>query len=309
MHSTLNGLPEVRADRIATLYFFRPVQRFLRRASAGIPILMYHRISRDKEAGRRAYYKTCTDPTVFREQMAFLVGNGYETIGLEEAVRRLDGTTTQSKQKLVVLTFDDAYGDFYTEAFPVLSRLGYTATVFLPTEHIGETARIFNGTACLTWSQVRELWSAGIGFGSHTVTHPQLTTLRRAGVWEELRRSKQEIEDRLSAPIESFSYPYAFPEADFMFKQRLSDILTATGYKNGVSTIIGTASPQSDHFFLARLPVNSDDDLALFRAKLEGAYDWLHSIQYTTKRLRSMLASAPSEFEDHLGSNGAGFRG
>ena len=213
------------------------------------------------------------------------------------------------KGKFVVLTFDDAYEDFYSEAFPVLSRLGYTATVFLPKAHIGETARIFNGTACLTWSQVRELWSAGIGFGSHTVTHPQLTTLRKEDVREELRRSKEEIEDRLSAPIESFSYPYAFPEADFMFKQKLWDILTATGYKNGVSTIIGTASLQCNRFFLARLPVNSDDDLPLFRAKLEGAHDWLHSIQYTTKRLRSILASATSELEDHPDSNGAGFRG
>ena len=88
-------MKEVRADRVATLYFFRPLKRILRRPSAGIPILMYHRISGDRELGRKAYYRTCTDPTVFGEQMAFLARNGYETIGLGEAVRRLDGTTTR----------------------------------------------------------------------------------------------------------------------------------------------------------------------------------------------------------------------
>ena len=38
-----------------------------------------------------------------------------------------------------------------------------------------------------------------------------------------------------------------------------------------------------DRFFMPRLPVNSGDDLALFRAKLEGAYDWLQALQYAHK--------------------------
>ena len=68
--------------------------------------------------------------------------------------------------KTVVLTFDDGYRDFYTDAFPILASFGYTATVYLPTQHIGEDTLAFNGTACLTWNQVRELEKAGIEFGS-----------------------------------------------------------------------------------------------------------------------------------------------
>jgi peptidoglycan/xylan/chitin deacetylase (PgdA/CDA1 family) len=272
----------IRPDRIATLYFVRPFRQLVRPEVTGLPILMYHSISADSEAGRSAYYRTCTAPAVFAEQMAFLARNGYRTIGMSEAIRRIDGAT-QNTEKSVVLTFDDGYGDFYTDAFPVLSRFGYTATVFLPTAYIGETAQRFNGSMCLAWNQVRELQKAGIEFGSHTVTHPQLRTVGPKQLRDELGQSKSKIENELGCDVESFSYPYAFPETDRFFVRELRELLGEVGYKNGVSTIIGTAGQTDDRLFLKRLPANSDDDLPLFRAKLDGAYDWLHAFQYASK--------------------------
>jgi peptidoglycan/xylan/chitin deacetylase (PgdA/CDA1 family) len=276
-------MSEFRADRIATLYLFHPLQRFLRRQPAGIPILMYHSISENSEVHRSAYFHTCTAPQVFREHIELLARDGYKTIGLGEAVRKLE-EGTRTTEKLVVLTFDDGYEDLYTEAFPILSAHGYTATVFLPTAFIGDSPRQFNGATCLTWGQVRELKSAGIEFGSHTVTHPQLTTLPAAEVQRELRSSKLEIQDRLGAQVASFSYPYAFPEPDRAFRKSLRDMLIQAGYENGVSTVVGTTDSLSDPLFLERIPVNSSDDAAFFTAKLLGGYDWLHALQLASKR-------------------------
>ena len=135
----------------------------------------------------------------------------------------------------------------------------------------------------MTWGEVRELHGAGIAFGSHTVSHQQLTTLTVPEVEEEIRGSKETIEDRLGCPIESFSYPFAFPETDRTFKGILKDLLIAQGYKNGVTTIIGTVRTETDLFFLPRLSVNSWDDLLLFGAKLQGGYDWLHFLQRLKK--------------------------
>jgi peptidoglycan/xylan/chitin deacetylase (PgdA/CDA1 family) len=281
-------MAEVRADRIATLYFFHPLRRLLRRRSTGIPILMYHSISEGEERGN-AYFHVCTHPRVFREHVKWLSENGYKTIGLGEAVRKLE-EGTRTTEKLVVLTFDDGYEDFYTEAFPILSTFGYSATVFLPTAYIAEAPQCFNGRACLTWSQVRELREAGIEFGSHTVTHPQLRALPAVEVERELRVSKEEIEDRLGGHATSFSYPYAFPEPDRVFRQTLRDIMAGAGYKSGVSTIIGTADASSDRLFLERLPVNSGDDDVFFKAKLQGGYDWLHALQLASK-LNSVLSA------------------
>lgn len=274
---------EVRADRIATIYLFHPLRQVVRSAADRIPILMYHSISRKDEGKRHAYYRTSANATVFAEQLQFLHDHGYQPIGVREAVQLMEGAA-QGPEKPVVLTFDDGYEDFYTTAFPLLRRFGYSATVFLPTAYIGETARYFKGAKCLTWGQVRELRNSGIEFGSHTVTHPQLRTLNIEQVEYEIRCSKDTIEETVGCPVKSFSYPYAFPEADGTFRGRLRTILEGAGFENGVSTILGTVSRSSDHFFLERLPVSSADDLRFFRAKLAGGYDWLHGLQYAYKR-------------------------
>jgi peptidoglycan/xylan/chitin deacetylase (PgdA/CDA1 family) len=228
--------------------------------------------------------------------LKFLYDNGFRPVSLSDAVE--SGFVTGSGPgKPVVLTFDDGFLDFYTGAFPLLRQYGYSATVFLPTAYIGDAAKPFHGAPCLTWSQVRELNGAGMHFGSHTVTHPQLTTLKAEGIREEVRRSKETIEEKLGTSVKSFAYPYAFPQADRPFKQKLLETLDEAGYENGVCTSIGTADSSSQRFFLPRLPVNSCDDSRLFKAKLEGGYDWLGTFQYATKLRPARRAGEESGFD------------
>jgi peptidoglycan/xylan/chitin deacetylase (PgdA/CDA1 family) len=252
---------------------------------ATVPILMYHSISAVDDSRGHPYYRTITMVKVFEDHVRFLRENGYSAVSLGDAVRLRQGPAEEAKKRLV-LTFDDGFQDFYTQAFPILSRYGYTATVFLPTAYIGDTARRFNGMECLTWRQIRELQTAGVDFGSHTASHPQLRHLGAEKVQDEVRSSKQMIEQELGCAVRSFSYPYAFPETDRFFRQRLRGVLMEAGYENGVSTIIGRADPGDDVFVMKRLPVNSCDDRGLFRAKLEGGYDWLHKVQLASKMLR-----------------------
>jgi len=272
-----------RLDRAASLFIFYPLRTWMRSATRGIPILMYHQVARGLGSRRvHPYYRTDTDPLVFEEQMSFLKRNGYRTVHLGEAIRLMQEPPADS-EKRVVITFDDGFQDFYSDAFPILQKHGFSATVFLPTGFIGRQSRMFKSAPCLTWSEVRELSRAGIIFGSHTVTHPQLSQLPLAEVEKELRRSKDTIEQQLGRLVDSFAYPYAFPEADTAFRRQLRRILLEAGYQYGVSTTIGTATQASDPLLMRRLPVNSCDDPQLFRAKLEGGYDWLHTFQYASK--------------------------
>lgn len=248
----------------------------------GIPILMYHSISDEQEKNTHPYYRRITAPSVFGEHMRFLHASNYFAVSLSEAINRMRAPSHDS-QRRIVITFDDGYKDFYTHAFPILSKYGFGATVFLPTGYVGDTCLRFKSIDCLTWSQVRALQKAGVVFGSHTVTHRQLKALRDADIECEIRCSKQTIEGKLGCQVESFAYPFAFPETDREFKKRLRDILCGAGYRNGVTTIIGTAGLADDLFFMRRLPINSCDDLRLLKAKLEGGYDWLHNPQYLFK--------------------------
>jgi peptidoglycan/xylan/chitin deacetylase (PgdA/CDA1 family) len=272
----------LRLDALATLYVFRPLRR-LSAFKDGVPILMYHSVS-DSEDRVHPYYRTATSPGVFAEHMKCLRDGGYTALGLDEVARWLQNPTPADIRP-VAITFDDGFEDFYLKAFPILERYGFTASMYLPTSFISEESREFTGKACMTWSQVRELHKQGIQFGSHTVTHPQLRFEKLETVRQEIRDSKDTIEQKLGCSVTSFAYPYAFPETDRVFRRNLREMLEDAGYENGVSTIVGTAARAGDRYFMKRLPANSCDDLRLFRAKLEGAYDWVHTVQYASKLL------------------------
>jgi peptidoglycan/xylan/chitin deacetylase (PgdA/CDA1 family) len=279
-----------RLDRFATLYVVNPVQRRISRGTPSIPILMYHSITDEDEARVNPYYRTATSPQMFVAQMRDLYQAGFSVLGLTEAANRLRDSSGPFG-KSVVITFDDGYEDFRTSASPVLEKYGFTATVFLPTAHIADNHQRFKGKQCLTWAGIRELQQSGITFGSHTVSHPQLHQLSAERINEEVVKSRETIEQRLGCAVESFAYPYAFPEADADFKQRLRDMLYLAGYKNGVCTTVGCSNSSNDPFFLNRLPVNSCDDPLLFRAKLDGAYDWLAKPQYLVKMAKTWTRS------------------
>jgi peptidoglycan/xylan/chitin deacetylase (PgdA/CDA1 family) len=282
----------LRFDRAGTLYFAAPLLGVLAGQRTGrIPILMYHSVADEDESALQPYYRIATGPAQFLQQMTWLHEEGYRATSLAVALGQLQagGGTVE---KTVVITFDDGYRNFCQHAAPALARFGFTATMFLPTASIGDRPKVFNRRECMTWGEVRELQQQGISFGSHTVNHPQLYGLEPDRIREEIQRSRETIEDETGCAVDSFAYPYAFPQADRPFKMMLRSILEESGYRHGVCTQIGRAGAASDPLFLERLPVNSGDDPALLRAKMAGAYDWVGGLQTLAKRVRKSRTKA-----------------
>lgn len=315
---TMKPMP-IRVDRFLTVRLFGPLARLNKSKGLRIPILMYHSICDERET-TLPYYRVNTSPMRFAEHMKWLHDNGYEVIGLSAAVALISGqpseTATGKQQphpknlqgvlpsdrpmaesadptcrKYVVLTFDDGYRDFYTEAFPVLKRYGYTSTVFLPTAFIDGGNRGLLGKQHLSWKQVQQLHAEGVAFGSHTVNHPQLSHLKLDEVDDELRRSKEIIEAHMCqstgarVKLDSFCYPFKFPDHDRGFVRSLRSRLEDAGYGCCATTRVGTMAEGEDSFFLKRIPANSLDDPGFFELKLEGGYDWLGKVQYGWKSI------------------------
>lgn len=270
-------------DRVLTLRVVHPAMRVADRSRGRrVPILMYHGI-REGLGTRAAYFETNTSPKAFAAHMQYLQDHGYRATNLKRALEYIGGFV--DLEMPVVITFDDGFRDFYTQAMPVLCQHSFTATMFVVSDFAGGRREYFGKNEYMTWSEVREAHSQGFEIGSHTVSHPVLHGLGQQRLADEISNSKHLIEDEIGSLVTSFSYPFAFPEQDTHFVQRLRLLLRQCGYANGVSTIIGTAGPSDETHFLPRLPVNSHDDLRLFAAKLEGAYDWLHVAQRSYKSL------------------------
>jgi len=252
---------------------------------------MYHSISDHKESGSHPYYHINTSPSVFSEHMRFLSDHNYTVVDLKDLKNCFD-TNNKPLNKFAVITFDDGYRDFYTNAFPILQKYHFPATVFLPTDFINEDRVTFKGRECLAWSEVRESHKKGISFGSHTLSHPELYRLSWEMVRQELLDSRLRIEDDLHTPVTNFCYPYAFPQEDQDFVLRFKQELVGQGYHFAVNTVIGRAGRESDPLSLARLPVNHGDDEKLFKAKLLGGYDWMARAQAFVRRIKFQLHSA-----------------
>lgn len=230
-------------------------------------ILEYHEIVSSEPGDVHA-----VQATRFAEQMSWLQENDFNVVQLSEwiqARRKLKPApnTEVKPQKTIAITFDDGYRDNLTNALPILKRYDYPATIFLISGFLGSTSLWRQGplgqTPMLTWEEASIMLQSGIEFGSHTVTHADLTSLDQATVVDEVRRSRDEIEDRLGKPVILFSYPYS------RYTNRVKDCVQQAGYLAACtyqSHYVGHAG--QDLYELQRIGILAHDRIEDFAAKV-----------------------------------------
>lgn len=169
-------------------------------AAAAMPIIAYHFVGAPgaEYAFRDDELPYVTDAAVFAEHLAGLVELGFGTVTLEQYL----GPRALPEQP-VVLTFDDGHVSFLEHALGPLTQHGYTATLFMVTDFIGQPGY-------LSARQLAELAHLGVEIGSHGCSHRPLTALPGAQMRDEVRRSKQVLEDTIGHAVTMLALPHGF---------------------------------------------------------------------------------------------------
>jgi len=180
----------------------------VRERACSVPILVYHRIATSGPVATERFRVT---PGIFESHMSALCRAGYRSIGLGEWVGAM-ARHEPLPGKPVILTFDDGYQDFLTGAVPVLQAYGFSATVFLVAERIGETAdwdaQYGESAPLLSWEEVRRLQETGIEFGCHSSVHRPMTGMRLLELAEDAVRARAILQEGLRTPVTTLAYPY-----------------------------------------------------------------------------------------------------
>src|ERR1019366_557744 len=103
-----------------------------------IPILMYHSIS-DQAAPK--FKRFAVAPSLFKEHMTYLHQHAYTPVTVTQLIQAVSQAHSRLPEKSVLITFDDGFSDFYSEALPILKQYNFVATLYIVTAFINETSR------------------------------------------------------------------------------------------------------------------------------------------------------------------------
>jgi peptidoglycan/xylan/chitin deacetylase (PgdA/CDA1 family) len=171
---------------------------------------MYHDVTSGPARASRSAGYFSVDQAVFGAQLDQLAAEGY-------AVRSLEATLADPRPQQVAVTFDDGDLGQCERGFPELARRGMSATFFVTTDWVGRT-----GYA--SWALLREMRLAGMSIQSHTRSHPFLSELAPEMVEDELRGSREALNEALDQQTTSLALPNGdfprgglrvFPEAGY----------------------------------------------------------------------------------------------
>ena len=206
---------------------------------------MYHRFNENK------YPSTNIEMDVFKDQMKLIKDLNYKFFDPKFFVEQFDNPKNEKK---VLITIDDGFKSFYTEAWPYLKENKIPFILFVSTAPIGKKGY-------MNWSQLKEIEQSDLALiGHHSHTHEYLIEMSDSNFIKDIEIATKIFKDELGYVPEIFSYP--FGEYSKYMKDYISkNFKIAFGQHSGVIDI------NKDKFELPRFPINEKyGDLKRFKS-------------------------------------------
>ena len=211
----------------------------------GILSLMYHRFNENQ------YPSTNIKMNVFHQQMEIIKNLNYKFYNPESLAKEFVNTKNEKK---ILITIDDGFKSFYSEAWPYLKKNKIPFILFVSTEPVGK-----NGY--MSWEEIKEIDNSDLGhIGHHSHTHEYLIDMDEKEFIKDIEIATKIFKNKLGYSPSIFSYP--FGEYSLYMKEYISNnFKIAFGQHSGVIDV------NKDKFELPRFPINEKNgDLKRFKS-------------------------------------------
>ncbi len=177
---------------------------------------------------------------IFKEHMEIIKKNGYDFYNPKFFIEEFDKPKNEKK---ILITIDDGFKSFYTEAWPYLKENNIPFILFVSTEPVGK-----NGY--MNWDEIKEIEQSEFGYiGHHSHTHEYLIDMTEKDFINDIETATKIFKDKLGYVPSIFSYP--FGEYSLFIKNYISK-----NFKIGFGQHSGIIDVNKDKFELPRFPIN-----------------------------------------------------
>lgn len=208
----------------------------------------------------------------FETQLDYFTKN-YKVVPLSELISNLESARGD---KLLSITFDDAYKSVYTNGVALLDKYGIKPCLFVPAGFIGarDEFRYINknmksnlNEQAVSWRQLQSLVSRGYEIGSHSFSHVDFGK-GDVDYDYELGQSREFLQEKLNTPINYFAFPFGGAE-------NITDYALTKArdyqYRRVFSGMRGRI--KKDDFLLPRTYINPAWGLELVKGMCLGFFD------------------------------------
>lgn len=200
-------------------FYFFPLYK---KEQEGLLVLTYHNIGTPPAKCRQK--SLWISPAQFTTQLEQLKKNGFTFVTAQDVL------AGKLPPKSVLITFDNGYKNFFTQAFPILSANNISSLVFMTVDYIGK-CNFWHDTKKGPWQQmmnekeIETLTKSGlVTFGSKTLTNAKLTQLEQEERDSQIAESAYRLQTLYKIKPQFFAYPYSLGFDDEQIKNKVSSV-------------------------------------------------------------------------------------
>jgi len=181
-----------------------------------------------------------------------------------------------SRQHHIAVTFDDGFQSLLLNALPAMRVRNIPVIIFVTTGNLAAKPHWLRGSnhkdaneIIFTKEQLIQLQDDFVTFGSHCVTHLNLTKIDEYAAFKELADSKKTLEKILCRRVNLLSFPNG------AYNDKIIDLSKKMNYERVFSNIPTFPFSKNCEYLMGRISISLDDWMIEYRLKVLGAYQWL----------------------------------